>query len=293
MTQIIRDPLIEDNIFEVNLLDADGADRARALYEAGNLVLLRGCRLELDYAFLNSLDFDFDAPDHVRRKVKKYDDKRILALKPSSPDPIDSAVFNNVFAGDEGRLDYFKEQVRSGNAQAEAIFRRVFPRYQATRRVFTWRFTDTNFENLHWDNFRIDEEFHQVRIFVNIDQSKRIWRTSKRVDAFAKEIYEAERLARFSDKAGDDLVIHLNNEVLGGMSTPCLDRLPKHHIAFDQGDVWLAETRIVSHQIYHGRKALATMFFVDPATMDHPELAFDARVRALHHEQAGASSAAA
>lgn len=290
MTQIIRDPLVADNIHEVDLAEPGGADLARTLYEEGGLVLLRGCRLVLDYPFLNSLDFDFDAPEAIRRKVKKYADKKIIALSPESTDPMDSLVFANVFAGDAGRLAYFQDQVASGNRQVEAIYRRVFPRYTDFRQVLTWRFTDTNFENLHWDNFHIDQEFHQVRVFANIDRTKRIWRTSHRLDVYADQIYDTARLASLADKAGDDLVIHINKNVLGGMTSPCMDRLPKHHIAFEQGDIWLAETRLVSHQIYHGRKAVAAMFFVDPTTMDRPELVFDERIRRLHQSHAVASA---
>lgn len=288
MTQIIRDPLIADNIHEVDVTAEGGLERARTLYEQGDLVLVRGRRLDLDYAFLNSLDFDFEAPEAIRRRVKKYADKKILALTPTSTDPMDVLVFQNVFSGDAGRLAHFQEQVVSGNRQIEAIYHEIFPRYTDFRQVFTWRFTDTNFENLHWDNFHIDQEFHQVRVFVNIDRAQRIWRTSHRFDAFADKVYDKEGLGRFAGRSGDDLVIHVNNEVLGGMTTPCLDRLPKHHIAFEQGDIWLAETRLVSHQIYHGRKAIATMFFVNPETMDRPELVFDERVRALHQSR-GAS----
>ena len=76
------------------------------------------------------------------------------------------------------------------------------------------------------------------------------------------------------------------------MNTPCLDRLPKNHIAFEQGELWLCETRLVSHQIYHGEKAFAAMYFSTPESMDRPDLLFDARVEQLHQRRAGISAAA-
>ena len=289
MTRIIRDPLVFDNICEVDISLEGGADEARKQYEAGFLVLLRGRKLELDYDFLNSLNFNFEAPEPVLRKVKKYGGSKILGLKTDSSDPIDRAIFNNVFHQDGEILARFQEQVRTGNDQIVEIYKSVFPAYSDHRRVFTWRFTETLFENIHWDNFHIPEEFHQVRIFSNIDRSPRIWRISHRVDSYAESVYETQSLSRFAGQSGDDLVIHLNNEVLGGMTTPCMDRLPKHHVAFDQGDIWICETRIVSHQIYSGQRAVATMFFVDPATMDSPQSGFDERIRRLHERRRHAS----
>jgi hypothetical protein len=141
---------------------------------------------------------------------------------------------------------------------------------------------------LHWDNFAIPESFQQVRIFTNISSSPRLWRTSHAVDDYASSIYQERRLERLAEKSGDALNFFINNKVLGGMKKPCLDRLPKHHIAFDQGDVWLCETRIVAHQIYHGEKAFAAMYFSDPQTMDRPALSFDERIRRLHERERSA-----
>ena len=108
-------------------------------------------------------------------------------------------------------------------------------------------------------------------------------------------MYGEQRLRRFAGRNGDDLNYFVNNNVLGGMRTPCLDRLPKNHIAFEQGEVWLCETRIVSHQIYHGAKAFAAMYFSTPDSMDRPALAFDQRIARLHeqHVRAAPGSAAA
>ena len=285
MAAIVRDPLVVDHIVEVSLgSDAECAE-ARRLYEEGNLILLRGARFDLDYAFLNSLDFDVDGPDELLRKLKKYGGDRVVSLDPSSANSLDQFVFQKIFDSDEGKLSYFQEQVKSGDAQSDALYSRLFPKYVSTRTVYTWRFTSTMFENLHWDNFGIPEPFHQVRIFTNIASSPRLWRTSHRIDDYAHEIYEQCNLALFADKMGDDLNRFVNKSV-GGMKAACLDRLPKNHIAFEQGDVWLCETRIIAHQIYHGEKAFAAMYFSDPQTMDRPELMFDARIARLHERHA-------
>jgi hypothetical protein len=285
MATIVRDPLVADHIVEVSLdTDADCA-KVRTLYEEGNLVVLRGARFDLDYAFLNALNFDVEGPEEILRKLKKYGGDRVIGLDPHSENSLDQFVFQRVFDKDEGKLAYFQGQVKNGDAQSDALYRRLFPNYVSTRAVYTWRFTSTMFENLHWDNFGIVEPFHQVRIFTNIASSPRLWRTSHRIDDFADGIYDRCNLELLADRNGDDLNRFVNKSV-GGMKAPCLDRLPKNHIAFAQGDVWLCETRIIGHQIYHGEKAFAAMYFSDPQTMDRPELTFDARIARLHERHA-------
>jgi hypothetical protein len=282
MAIIVRDPLVADHIVERDLQSAQDCAEVRRLYEEGYLVLLRGQRFDLDYDFLNSLDFDVDGPEELLRKLKKYGGDKVVALTPTSENSLDQFVFQRVFGSDAGRLSYFQEQVRSGDVQSDALYARIFPNYENTRRVYTWRFTSTMFENLHWDNFGIPEPFHQVRIFTNIASSPRLWRTSHRIDDFADSIYDEWKLGEYAGRMGDDLNRFINKAVLGGMKTPCLDRQPKNHIAFAQGDVWLCETRIVAHQIYHGEKAFAAMYFSTPQSMDQPELTFDARIAGLH-----------
>jgi hypothetical protein len=282
MAMIIRDPLVADHIIELDSRSPDDCAEVRARYEEGNLVLLRGERLDLDFAFLDGLDFDVDGPPEILRKLKKYGGERIVALDPHKAGALDQFVFHKIFGGDTGKLAYFQEQVRSGDQQSDALYAKIFPDYARTRAVYTWRFTSTKFENMHWDNFGLPERFQQVRIFTNISSSPRFWRTSHRIDDFAETIYRERGLDQFAGRVGDELNYFVNNSVLGGMKTPCLDRLPKHHVAFEQGEVWLCETRLVSHQIYHGQKAFAAMYFSDPSTMDRPELAFDARIDQLH-----------
>ncbi|MCW2338509.1 hypothetical protein M2337_002742 [Sphingobium sp. B2D3A] len=282
MATIIRDPLVEDYIFELAVQTEDECAEVRRHYEAGDLILLRNVRFDLDYAFLNSLNFDVDGPPEFLRKIKKYGDNKIAALDEASAAPLDRFVFEKIFGSDSGKVGYYKEQVAKGNVQCDALYKKIFPEYSSYRQVKTWRFTSTLYENLHWDVFGIPEVFHQVRIFSNIAASPRLWRTSHRIEHYAESAYREFGLSEFADKPGDDLVRHLNSAALGGMKKACLDRLPKHHIAFEPGEVWLGETRKISHQIYHGERAFATMYFSDPASMDSPELLFDARIARLH-----------
>lgn len=288
MATIIRNPAVADSIVEIDLCDADGVDRARAAYENGDLVLLRNQRFDLDYAFLNSLNFDAQGPPEILRKIKKYTHENILALTPQSTGDVDRFVFANVFHSDSGRLATFQAQVRSGNKQVDDLYKRIFPSYRLQKAIYTWRFTDTLFENLHWDNFHTDQDFHQVRIFANVDSAPRIWRISHKIEEYAKRVYDQKGLARWRAETPDQFNFRINNKILGGMERPLMDGLDLHHLAFEQGDIWLAETRIASHQIYSGRRAIASMYYIDPASMDDPEQRFNRRIERLHSSQENA-----
>jgi hypothetical protein len=289
MARVVRDPLVADYIVEREIKSAADVAEVRRLYEEGYLVLLRGARFDLDYEFLNTLDFDVPGPPEILHKVKKYPGHKFLALSPKSSGAIETFVFQNIFGSDAGKLAHFQEQVRAGNTQSDALYAKIFPNYVATRTVHTWRLTETMYENLHWDVFGIPEPFHQVRIFTNLSSSPRLWRLSHHVDDFAEGIYDERGLSRFAGANADDLVRFINNEVLAG-KTPCLDHQPKHHMAFEQGDVWICETRLLAHQIYHGERAFAAMYFSEVEKMDRPELAFEARIAQLHERHRGSET---
>lgn len=288
MTKIVKNPDLNNPVREVSLASPGAEAQVRRLYEEGDLVILRDFRFDLDYRFLCSIDFNVDGPPEVMRKIKKFPMQRLEALDADAPGPLERFIFERVFDSDRGRLDCFREQVRSGDRQMQALFRRLFPGYADFKSIYSWRFTETMYENLHWDNFGTTDDFHQVRIFVNIDDRPRLWRISEDIESFARRSYADANLAHLRDDSADRLAYVLNNKVLGGLAHACLDQMPKHHLGFEQGEVWLCETRLVSHQIYSGYRAYAAMFYIDPASMDDPSRRFNERIRRLHEQVATA-----
>ncbi len=60
-----------------------------------------------------------------------------------------------------------------------------------------------------------------------------------------------------------------------------MDNQPRHRVAFDPGEVWLGESRLISHQIYYGEAAMVYMWFVRPSRRWRiPANRFNARVEA-------------
>ena len=76
----------------------------------------------------------------------------------------------------------------------------------------------------------------------------------------------------------------MDRNVLGGMGNRCLDGWERHSIAFEQGDIWLADSRLISHQIYQGNRAAIYMFHIKPESMHDPEMRFNRRIARLHQQ---------
>ena len=55
--------------------------------------------------------------------------------------------------------------------------------------------------------------------------------------------------------------------------------------SIEQGDIWLADSRLISHQIYQGNRAIIYMFHIKPESMDNPEKRFNHRIAKLHEQQ--------
>jgi hypothetical protein len=88
------------------------------------------------------------------------------------------------------------------------------------------------------------------------------------------------------------MVDYVAGEVLGGTRKTWMDNQPRHRVAFDPGEVWVGESRLISHQIFYGEAALVYMWFVKVASMANPANRFNQQVDAVH-EQMGLRGEAA
>ena len=171
------------------------------------------------------------------------------------------------------------------------VFEAAFPGYDPFRLVASLRLTRTLFENLHWDNHSIDDDFHQARVFANLDVRPRIWHVSHRFPEIMRDLYDAYDLGRFAGGDPNEMLNYINGDVLGGTGRKWMDKLPKHRLAFDPGEVWLGESRLVSHQIFYGEAAMVYMWFVQAASMANPGSRFNNRVEEVHREMRERASA--
>jgi hypothetical protein len=117
-----------------------------------------------------------------------------------------------------------------------------------------------------------------------------VWTVSHQLEDLIARNYATAELAELSGSPSNSIIDRINRRVLNPISYEPACETDRHVVEFTQGDVWLCETRINSHQIFSGRRLVATDFYVDPSSMLDPEQRVEARV-ARCMERCGSSQA--
>lgn len=264
------------------------------MFEEGRVILLKDYRLEFDFSALAGLSKSTDSIEDptLRKKLKKM--TAPLFFSGESPvekngrlifrEPVRQAIFDVLCRGDRGIFDRASLALKSAHEELLRLFDICFPEYETFRVVPSIRLTQTLFENLHWDNHSIDDDFHQARIFTNLDTRPRIWHVGHRFPDWIRMHYDQYDLGRFAGKDPNLLIDFVTGEILGGTRKTWMDNEPRHRIAFQPGEVWLGESRLISHQIYYGESAMVYMWFVKAASMANSNNRFNQRVEQVHKE---------
>ena len=189
-------------------------------------------------------------------------------------------------------LLYFKlrREILRVTKQVCRVLRDVFEPYRILKESVSWRFTATGPEPLHVDWFRPTDDLHYVRMFINIDEQPRVWSVSHQLEDLIVGNYSTAELAELRGSPSNSIIDRINHRVLNPISYEPASETDRHVVEFTQGDTWLCETRINSHQILSGRRLVATDFYVDPSSMLDPEQRVEARV-ARCMERCGVSQA--
>jgi len=289
---IERHPAVEDYFTELSLAEVAERGGVADIFEEGRVVLLKNYRLDFDFGALAALSKSTEAVSDpvLRKKLKKM--TAPLFFEGDRPvrkggrllfrDPLRQAVFDVICNGDEDTFERAARALESAHGEILRLFDICFPAYDSFRLVPSIRLTRTLFENLHWDNHSIEDDFHQARIFANLDTRPRIWHVGHRFPDWIRMHYDEYDLGRFAGKDPNLLIDFVTGEVLGGTRKTWMDNEPRHRIAFDPGEVWLGESRLISHQIYYGEAAMVYMWFVNAASMADAENRFNNRVEAVH-----------
>lgn len=299
MAVIERHPEVEDYITEISLDEVRARGGVADHFEEGRLIILKDYRLDVDFDALSALAKSTESvtDPEMRRRLKKLvspnffegEQPRKKWGRLSFADPLRQSIYDCLCGGDRGTFKPVSKTLESAHNQALRIFETCFPKYDPFRLVPSLRLTRTLFENLHWDNHSIDDDFHQARVFANLDSRPRIWNVSHRFPEWMRKFYFEHDLARFAGKDPNLLIDYITGTVFGGTRATWMDSQPRHRIAFDPGEVWLGESRLVSHQIVYGERALVYMWFVNAASMAEPDNRFNAVVERVHREmQSGA-----
>jgi hypothetical protein len=289
---IRKHPQVEDYFVELSLPEIQKRGGVADFFEEGRLILIKDYRLDFDTEALSSLSKSVESIEdrNLRKRLKKLTaDHFIGGAAPSRSgdrllfsDPVRQAVFDILCRGDRTIFRRAQDALRHADSETKRLFAICFPSYKPFRLVPSVRLTRTLFENLHWDNHSINDDFHQVRLFANLDSRPRIWNVSHLFTRWVREFYVEHDLGRFAGTDPNLMIDYITGNVLGGTTQTWMDSQPRHLVAFEPGEVWLAESRLLSHQIVYGDAAIVYMWFVEPQSMIDPQARFNARVEDVH-----------
>jgi hypothetical protein len=303
MALIQKHPNIENYFVEMPLADIEARGGVADLFEEGQLILIKDYVLDFDFGALEALERSTDAIQdrEMRKRIKKLTSPYFFEGEPPAErkgtlvfaDPVRQAIFDVMCRGDREVFDRAARALKYAHDEALRIFGICFPSYRPFRFVPSVRLTQTLFENLHWDNHSIDDDFHQARIFANLDTRPRIWNVGDRLPDWMRKFYHQHHLGQFAGKDPNLLIDYVSANVLGGTRSTWMDQQPRHRVAFEPGEVWLGESRLISHQIVYGESAMVYMWFVETQSMANDDNRFNNLVESLHREMAAADPVAA
>lgn len=299
---IERHPTVEDYFVEMSLHEIADRGGIADIFEQGHVILLKDYRLDFDFSALGPLSRSTDSIEDatLRKKLKKMTAPQFFEGEPPVErgdqllfrEPVRQAIFDVICHGDNEVFDRASRALSDAHEELLRLFEICFPDYEAFRLVPSIRITRTLFENLHWDNHSIDDDFHQARIFANLDTRPRIWHVGHRFPDWLRLHYDEYNLDRFAGKDPNELINFITGEIFGGTRNTWKDNEPRHRVAFEPGEVWLGESRLISHQIYYGESAMVYMWFIKAASMANPRNRFNQRVEDMHREMANRTTAA-
>ena len=245
-------------------------------YEAGKIILLKNSPLSINYGLLNNLHLP------KGRRFQKLSYKTLTYPKMYKAD------IAKLMLTKFGRTPvlYFKlrREILRITKEVRCFVHDVFKPYRIWKESVSWRFTPTGPELLHVDWFRPTDDVHYIRMFINIDEQPRVWTVSHQLEDLIVRNYVIAELAELSGSPSNSVIDRINRRVLNSSSYEPAAETDRHVVEFMQGDDWLCETRINSHQIFSGRRLVATDFYVDPSSMLDPEQRVEARVaRCMEH----------
>ena len=251
-----------------------------SLFEEGQLVILKNHPIKIDTDLLSS----FEVPNTERYRELTY--KQLLF--PKLWKARDRGLMFGTFGLDVRRYLRVRAEIQRVNQELLRLLHVIFPSYRVEREQYSWRFLETGYFilPLHLDSYGSDEDRQYVRFFINLDREPRVWRVSHRVDEMMRRHYRDQDWGRFTNAPANQLCSSVSRLIHESPDIPC------HEISFEQGDLWLVDTRTVPHGVVSGNRMVVTHFWIDPQSMENPSKRLDARVAALHARLGGTAQAA-
>jgi hypothetical protein len=128
-------------------------------------------------------------------------------------------------------------------------------------------------------------------ILVNLDIVPRIWHTSHTLEGLLQQFGHRLTDAELATLGPTALCRLLCKRVYGGLAQAGKDGQPRHTAFFLPGEVWMVDSRRISHQIFYGRRALSLDYRATPESMNDPSKHYTRSVEAYRRERSTVSTA--
>ena len=285
MAEVTLNPEVENYIHEIDWQAGQAnfeemRQRIVSLFEDGQLIVLKNHPIAIDFDLLNRVNVP--NIERYREVSHKY------LLYPRLWKARDQGMFLGTFGVNLVKYLRVRAEVRRVNKSLRALLSQIFPTYKVDREQYSWRFLQTGYfvHPMHLDSFGSDEDRQYVRFFVNLDREPRVWRVSHRLDELLERHYVKRDWGRYADMAPNsfcDIVCDYFREH---------PEAPYHEVKFEQGDLWLVDTRTIPHGVISGNRMVATHFWIDALSMADPSRRLNARIARFHERAAGSAQAA-
>ena len=272
-------------------------------YEAGQIVLLENCGLQLDFDLFDHIRIEPHPKTSVHYLISKLSMTDYLDIlwgpepqfrtleKPKArapnKDPSREADYaelkrylrSTAFSSEDLRFRLAK-QIREFEKTVLRFYKKIFPEYEFYKYSINWRLTESRGESMHVDAYRTERDFHQVKLFINLDSAPRIWNTGEQMKTLISRHYRELGLEKHLNLEYHRFLEECDSALFNPVTGP-KDCHFTHTTFFDRGDVWIAETRQIPHQIFFGRKMVSVQFYISPEKRVAPELSMESFVRDL------------
>ena len=277
MAYIEWHPALPQNIV---LLPSSRPKKIRYHYEKGDVVVVSDLKIDADYDFLSSVSPPFMSA------VRK--DKYVFSKKINSKNENRISKWNlfleQVFAGNIEVYQNFKSEVHRVEKQIDALVRTIFRKESFSTEFISWKFQRVEGENMHIDNLACSNHSAQVRLFANLDTEPRLWSVGAHMRAYAERLFETAGLGELAD---DPYSFNgrLSQAAFGSSLESCNE--PRHLVEFEPGEIWLANSSLVAHQVRKGRLLCTGHYEYPYARCLNPEEALPKQIQALVRNRPG------
>jgi hypothetical protein len=230
-------------------------------YESGKVITFPNLKIDIDFDFWSSINLESNATlKKFRSSVANFD---ML--------DVDNHLQRIMSAGiEDTTAKKMIDNMRSIYAQIVPIYLSIFSGYEFVKHKTVWRLATVMNENMHIDAYKGESEYYPARMFVNLDNQPRIWQTSWPIDEICA-MHAGKIDPRNLDKmTRGEVWAQLNHVTFGRGSAEWWDNQPRHVSYFDPGDIWIVDSRQISHQIFYGRRALSIDFAIPGGSMLEP-----------------------